>query len=138
MGRCRAAGGVGHEHCRCMAQGIQELRRRLLGGGCQAANNTCFLECEEFLFIDTVLLLIKPPRARENWSCATCVNVVIDAVERLGCCGAGPQQCREFLEQLLNLGRKNGNACLRAPGFNERRNLPWRRCGPRPRAKPSV
>ncbi len=112
------------EHCRRVAQGIQELRRRLLGGGCRAANNTCFLECEELLFIDTILLWIKPPMASESGSCATCVNVVNDAVERLGCCGAGPQQRREFFEQLLNLGRKNSDACLRAPGFNERRNLP--------------
>ncbi len=71
------------EHCRCVAQGIQELRRRLLGVGCRAANNTCFLECEELLFINTVLLWIKPLRASENGSCATCVNVVYD-MERLG------------------------------------------------------
>jgi hypothetical protein len=100
------------EHCRCVAQGILELQRRLLGGGCRAASNTCFLECEELLFIDTVLLWIKSPRMSENGSCTTCANVVNAAVERLGCCGAGPQQRREFFEQLLNLGRKNGDACL--------------------------
>jgi hypothetical protein len=120
------------------SRSFQELRRRLLGGGCWAANNTSFLECEELLFIDTVLLFINSPRVSENGSCTTCANVVNAAVERLGCCGAGPQQRREFFEQLLNLGRKNVDACLYAPGFYERRNLPWRRWGPMPRAKPPV
>ncbi len=39
----------------------------------------------------------------------TCVDVVDDALNRLGSGGTGPQQRREFLEQLLYLGRESGD-----------------------------
>jgi hypothetical protein len=50
-----------------------------------------------------VLLRVQPPRAGEHAGSATCVDVIYDAVERLGRGGAGMQQRREFLEQLLYL-----------------------------------
>jgi hypothetical protein len=40
---------------------------------------------------------------------ATCVDVVDYSVEGLGLRGAGPQQGRKFLEQLLYLGREGGD-----------------------------
>ena len=45
-----------------------------------------------------------------------------DAVERLGRGGAGTQQRREFLEQLLYLGRESGDGGggLGTPGANKR------------------
>jgi hypothetical protein len=52
------------------------------------ANNTCFLECKDLLFSNTVLLQIRPPGASKNRSCATCVDVVEDTVKGFGCCRA--------------------------------------------------
>jgi hypothetical protein len=62
------------------------------------ANNTCFLECKELLFGDMVLLWVLPLGAGEKGSCTTFVNVVYNAVERLGGGGTGLQHCPEFLE----------------------------------------
>ena len=48
--------------------------------------------------------------AGEHGGGATCVDVVDHPVERLGLRGGGPQQGREFLEQLLYLGREGGDS----------------------------
>ncbi len=73
------------------------------------ADNTCFFQGEELLFGDAVFFRVQPPRAGEHGGGTTCVDVMYDAVERLGRGGAGPQQGRKFLEQFLYLGRESGD-----------------------------
>ena len=65
-----------------------------------------------------MLFWVQPPGAGEHGGGATCVDVVDHSVERLGLRGAGPEQGREFLEQLLYLGREcgDGGGGLGAPG----------------------
>jgi hypothetical protein len=67
-------------------------------------NYTCFLYRKEFLLSDAVFVRIQWPRVGENRGGTTCVDVMDDSVERYGSGGAGPQQHRKFLEQLLYLG----------------------------------
>ena len=57
---------------------------------------------------------VQPLRAGEHVGGATCVNVMYDAVERLGRSGAGTQERREFLEKLWYLGREGGRAATAA------------------------
>ncbi len=85
-------------------------------------NNTCFLQVEKFLVGDAVFLRVQPSRAGEHGGGDTCVDVMYDAVERLWRGGAGTQQRREFLEQLLYLGRESGDGGggLRTPGATKR------------------
>ncbi len=64
-----------------------------------AAKNTCFLYGEEFLFGDAVFFRVQPPRAGEHGGGATCVDVMHNAVERLGRGGDGAQQRWEFLAE---------------------------------------
>jgi hypothetical protein len=66
-----------------------------------AVKNTCFLQGEELCIGDMVLLRVQPLYAGEDRSCATCVYVFYNAVERFGGGSAGPQQHWDFLEQLL-------------------------------------
>ncbi len=73
------------------------------------ANNTCFFLGEKLLLGDVVLFWVQPPGAGEHGGGATCVDVVDHSVERLGLRGVGPQQGREFLEQLLYQGREGGD-----------------------------
>ncbi len=73
------------------------------------ADNTCFFQGEELPFGDAVFLQIQPPRAIEHGGGATCVDVIDNAVERLGMGGTGTQQRRKFLEKFLYLGRESGD-----------------------------
>ncbi len=65
-----------------------------------------------------MLLWIQLPRVGKHGGGATCVDVVDHSVKWLGRRGAGPQQGREFLEQLLYLGQEcsDGGGGLGAPG----------------------
>ena len=56
-----------------------------------------------------MLFWVQPPGAGEHGGGASCVDVVDHSVEWLGLRGVGPQQGREFLEQLLYLGREGGD-----------------------------
>ncbi len=72
-------------------------------------NNTCFFKGEKFLLGDAVLFWVQTPGAGKHGGGATCVDVVNNPVKRLGLRGVGPQQGREFLEQLLYLGQEGGD-----------------------------
>jgi hypothetical protein len=55
------------------------------------ANNTCFFQGKELLFGDAVFFRVQPPRGGEHSGGTNCVDVMYDAVERLGRIGAGTQ-----------------------------------------------
>ncbi len=99
---------------------MQERHPRRVG----VANNTCFLECKELLFGDMLLLWVQPPRAGENRSYTTCVNVVFDAVEGLGVAVLGRNNvgnslsscCTRFRFQLLkSYGSGSGSSSISRP-----------------------
>ena len=73
------------------------------------ANNTCFFQGKELLFGDAVFFRVQLPRAGEHRGGTTCVDVMYDAVERLGRISAGTQERRKFLEQFLYLGWESGD-----------------------------
>ena len=74
-------------------------------------------------------------RGRANTGAALSVDVMYDAVGRLGRGGAGTQQRREFLEQFLYLGRESGGSGLGAPGANKRNGTCLGECGARGRVQ---
>jgi hypothetical protein len=73
------------------------------------ANNTGFFQGEEF-FGDAVFLRVQSPRAGEHGGGATCVDVMYNAVERLGRGGAKTQKRWKFLKQFCTWGGRAATA----------------------------
>ncbi len=69
-----------------------------------------------------MFLRVQPPTAGEHGGGATCVDVMYDAVERLGRGGAMTQERWKFLKQFLYLGWESGDGGggLGALGANKR------------------